>query len=182
MAQGSVKGQAAGTSFHFLMESPAGQLLLTSDGVSVTAVRFHKSSGDPGELPLLTAAVSLPACLKTCRMQLDEYFTGHRQTFELPLHASGSAFRQRVWEALLRIPYGKTISYLELAVRMGDPALVRAVGSANASNPVAIIIPCHRVIGRDRSLVGYAGGIEKKKWLLDHERSNSGEMIQAGLF
>jgi methylated-DNA-[protein]-cysteine S-methyltransferase len=101
--------------------------------------------------------------------QLQAYFAGERREFDLPLAPYGSDFQRRVWSALLEIPYGETISYLELARRLGDPRAVRAVGSANGRNPISIIIPCHRVIGADGSLVGYGGGLERKRWLLRHE-------------
>jgi methylated-DNA-[protein]-cysteine S-methyltransferase len=101
--------------------------------------------------------------------QLDEYFKGKRKSFDIPLNPSGSAFQQLVWEKLQEIPYGETISYGELAEQCGGPAYSRAVGAANGSNPIAIIIPCHRVIGFDKKLVGYAGGLWRKQWLLEHE-------------
>lgn len=101
--------------------------------------------------------------------QLEAYFNKNLRTFTVPLDPQGTEFQQRVWDALLQIPYGQTISYLELAKRLGDEHLVRAVGSANGANPIAILIPCHRVIGSDRSLTGYAGGLERKEALLKLE-------------
>jgi len=101
--------------------------------------------------------------------QIDEYFNGNRKIFDLPLDLKGTEFQKRVWSELLKIPYGKTISYKELALRLGDLKVIRAAGTANGSNPVSIIVPCHRVIGSDGSLTGYAGGLWRKKWLLDHE-------------
>lgn len=103
-----------------------------------------------------------------CR-QLDEYFSGRRQQFELPLAPRGTAFQQQVWQALQRIPYGRTCSYSDLAGEIGRPQAVRAVGTANGANPISIIIPCHRVIGRDGSLTGYAGGLPRKQLLLELE-------------
>jgi methylated-DNA-[protein]-cysteine S-methyltransferase len=103
------------------------------------------------------------------REQLDEYFAGRRTTFDVPLTMSGSPFQRRVWRALQEIPYGETISYGELAHRVGEPATPRNVGAANGRNPISVIVPCHRVIGADGSLVGYGGGLERKRILLDLE-------------
>jgi methylated-DNA-[protein]-cysteine S-methyltransferase len=100
---------------------------------------------------------------------LDEYFLGHRESFSIPLDLQGTDFQKRVWAELLKIPYGTTISYKELAIRLGDIKCIRAAGTANGANPVSIIVPCHRVIGSDGSLVGYGGGLWRKRWLLEHE-------------
>ena len=113
----------------------------------------------------------VPSSLKPCVIQLKEYFNGERQTFDLELDMVGSPFQVKVWNELLKIPYGTTISYLELARRVGDIKALRAVGGANGANPVIIVIPCHRVIGRDGKLVGYRGGLRRKKWLLEHEHA-----------
>jgi methylated-DNA-[protein]-cysteine S-methyltransferase len=111
------------------------------------------------------------AGLAAVRAQLEEYFAGERQTFDLELRPAGSAFQRRVWDGLRRIPFGETWSYGELAAEVGlDPRTAsRAVGAANGANPIAIVVPCHRVIGADGSLVGFAAGVERKRWLLDHE-------------
>ena len=101
--------------------------------------------------------------------QLQEYFDGKRTTFDMPLDIEGTAFQQQVWKALLNIPYGKTKSYMDIAKAVGNPKTIRAVGLANGQNKIAIIIPCHRVIGSDGSLTGYAGGLSRKKWLLEFE-------------
>jgi methylated-DNA-[protein]-cysteine S-methyltransferase len=101
--------------------------------------------------------------------QLDEYFASARRSFDLPLRPTGTAFQEQIWESLLTIPFGATESYGGLAHRMDNPKAVRAVGRANGANPIAIVIPCHRVIGADGSLIGYGGGIERKRWLLQHE-------------
>ena len=115
----------------------------------------------------------VPACLKACITQLDEYFHGSRQQFDLKLDLEGSPFQLRVWNELLKIPYGTTISYMDLARRMDSPKAIRAVGGANGHNPVSIIVPCHRVIGSNGRLVGYRGGLKRKKWLLEHEHAFS---------
>ena len=104
-----------------------------------------------------------------CTEQLIEYFHGSRRNFELPIHQDGTDFQVKVWGELLGIAYGKTISYMDLAKRLGDPKVIRAAASTNGKNQIAIIVPCHRVIGSDRSLVGYGGGMWRKKWLLQHE-------------
>jgi methylated-DNA-[protein]-cysteine S-methyltransferase len=107
--------------------------------------------------------------LLQCMHQLDEYFEGKLKQFDLPLAPSGTDFQKRVWKALQTIPYAAKVSYLDIAKMLGDEKSTRAVGAANGKNPIGIIIPCHRVIGSDSSLTGYAGGMARKKWLLDHE-------------
>ncbi|MFV0375679.1 MAG: methylated-DNA--[protein]-cysteine S-methyltransferase [Mangrovibacterium sp.] len=107
--------------------------------------------------------------------QFDDYFAGYRFDFDLPLGPQGTKFQQKVWQELANIPYGQLMSYGELALKLGDKNLVRAVGGANSKNPIAIIVPCHRVIGANNKLVGYAGGLWRKKWLLQHELSNRPE-------
>ncbi|WP_111655447.1 methylated-DNA--[protein]-cysteine S-methyltransferase [Isoalcanivorax indicus] len=106
---------------------------------------------------------------RLCQQQLAEYFAGQRTRFELPLAASGTPFQQQVWRRLCDIPFGATASYADIAARLDNPRAVRAVGAANGRNPLAIVVPCHRVIGRDGSLTGYAGGLARKRWLLAHE-------------
>ncbi|OYW76579.1 MAG: cysteine methyltransferase [Sphingobacteriia bacterium 32-37-4] len=104
-----------------------------------------------------------------CTEQLIEYFHGKRKHFDLPVHQDGTDFQVRVWNKLMDIEYGKTISYLDLAKKLGDPKVIRAAATTNGKNKIAIIVPCHRVIGSDRSLTGYSGGMWRKKWLLQHE-------------
>lgn len=111
----------------------------------------------------------IPEVLEDCAYQLKEYFQGQREDFALELNPQGTDFQKRVWEALLNIPYGKTTSYLDLSKTLGDVKAIRAVAAANGKNPLWIVIPCHRVIGSDGSLTGYAGGLHRKKWLLEHE-------------
>ncbi len=112
---------------------------------------------------------NLPPLLIQCVEQLIQYFHGERRKFDLPIHQPGTKFQQDVWHELLSIPFGKTISYQELAIRTGDNKATRAVANANGKNNIAIVVPCHRVIGANRELVGYAGGLWRKKWLLEHE-------------
>lgn len=111
----------------------------------------------------------IPKNLVNCVYQLQEYFEGKRQTFHLNLNPQGTEFQKKVWKHLQNIPYGKSISYLELSKQLGDSKAIRAVANANGKNPIWIIVPCHRVIGSDGSLTGYAGGLERKQWLLNHE-------------
>lgn len=120
--------------------------------------------------------------LRHLKKQLKEYFAGKRKSFDLPLLTPGTDFQKAAWNELLKIPYGETISYHKQAEAINNPGAVRAVGSANGSNRIAIIIPCHRVIGSDGTLVGYGGGLQRKKWLLDHERKYSGKPVDISLF
>ena len=113
--------------------------------------------------------ISTPFCLQECVVQLEEYFKGNRNHFNLTVNPKGTAFQIKVWKSLLKIEYGKTKSYLAQSKTFGDLKAIRAIAAANGKNPIWIIIPCHRVIGSDGSLTGYAGGIWRKKWLLDHE-------------
>lgn len=112
---------------------------------------------------------TIPLVLQQTVQQLQEYFQGSRQDFTLEINPKGTDFQKKVWQELLQIPFGKTISYLELSKKLGDVKAIRAVASANGKNPLWIVIPCHRVIGTDGSLTGYAGGLWRKKWLLEHE-------------
>ncbi|TYA74065.1 methylated-DNA--[protein]-cysteine S-methyltransferase [Seonamhaeicola marinus] len=111
----------------------------------------------------------IPEILEDCAIQLKEYFSGERKEFSLKLNPQGTDFQKKVWKALAQIPYGKTMSYLELSKQLGDVKAIRAVANANGKNPIWIIVPCHRVIGTDGSLTGYAGGLHRKQWLLNHE-------------
>jgi methylated-DNA-[protein]-cysteine S-methyltransferase len=148
-----------------VIDSPLGPLLLGAEGGALTLLWMsplpEREEGvvDAGDQAVLAAAGE----------QLDAYFTGDLTEFDLPLAPGGTPFQQRVWAALVDIPFGETVSYGSLAVRLGRPGAARAVGLANGSNPISIIIPCHRVIGSDGRLTGYGGGIDRKAWLLDHE-------------
>ncbi|MFL5739462.1 MAG: methylated-DNA--[protein]-cysteine S-methyltransferase [Flavisolibacter sp.] len=141
--------------------SPVGTLKLQCSDRFLKAVLFCKE-----DEPLHQDQHKL---LQACARQLDDYFAGKRRNFTLPLIQEGTPFQQKVWELLCAIPFGKTISYHELSRQYGDLKAIRAVASANGRNNLAIIVPCHRVIGSDQSLVGYGGGLWRKKWLLDHE-------------
>jgi methylated-DNA-[protein]-cysteine S-methyltransferase len=148
-------------------ESPIGRLLLTSDGTALTGLHmepFRKAQSTDGWVEDITVGPLAPAV-----RQLREYFDGNRREFDLPLAFQGTAFQTRVWRELVGIPYGQTWSYGKLAKRIDKPSASRAVGLANGRNPIAILVPCHRVIGADGSLTGYGGGLERKRWLLAHE-------------
>lgn len=150
--------------------SPVGWLLLEADESAITKVHFMDEKGE--------VSASLSPVLRQCIAELDEYFSGKREGFSLPLRPFGTDFQQKVWKQLLNIPFAKTVSYSQVAAQLGDLKSIRAVGTANGRNPLAIIIPCHRVIGRDGSLTGYGGGLWRKKWLLDFERKRKqGELF-----
>ena len=150
------------------VESPIGRLLLTSDGESLTGLYMDTPSKSP---ELGSGWIEQPAGgpLPEVMRQLKEYFAGHRQAFELPLKLQGTEFQKRVWTQLTKIPFGATWSYGQLAKTLDNPNACRAVGLANGRNPIAVIVPCHRVIGADGSLTGFGGGIPRKQWLLRHE-------------
>jgi len=162
---------------HVVVDSPVGPLtLVAADGVlaglymteqrHLPPVDTFGEPADPDEAPFAAAA-----------RQLKQYFTGARTTFDLELALNGTAFQRRVWTALRDIPYGQTVSYGQLADRLGQPSASRAVGLANGKNPIGIIVPCHRVVGADGGLTGYGGGIERKRFLLEHEQRVSGQTL-----
>ena len=150
--------------------SPVGRLTLTA----VERASHRHGHGRAASCPGRTAGPAAGRRLvrRASPSSSTEYFAGGRTDFDVPLELAGTDFQRRVWSALRDIPYGETISYGELARRVGNPGAVRAVGLANGRNPVAIIVPCHRVIGADGSLTGYGGGLDRKAWLLDHEAAN----------
>jgi methylated-DNA-[protein]-cysteine S-methyltransferase len=146
-------------------DSPIGTIELLGTERGLTAVNFgrRRPGGVEAADPALRAAVE----------QLDEYFLGKRKEFSLVLHFEGTDFQKKAWRQLVRIPYGKTATYAEVAAAIGKPRAVRAVGQANHRNPISIIIPCHRVIGSDGRMVGYGSGLWRKEWLLAHEKRNA---------
>ena len=143
------------------LNTPVGSLEINGDELGLRSVLFVDD--DIPETKVIPPALEDPV------YQLQEYFLRKRNTFDLLLNPDGTDFQKRVWKALLDIPFGKTTSYLDMAKTLGDPKVIRAAASANGKNPISIIIPCHRVIGSDGSLTGYAGGLHRKKWLLAHE-------------
>lgn len=151
---------------HTSIESPVGELTLTAaDGV-LCGLYFPGHWYMPGADAF---GVRSERGFERARQQLDEYFAGERTDFDLPTTAAGDRFQRRVWELIDRIPYGSTATYGEMAGELGDPALARKVGGAVGRNPLSVIVPCHRVIGKDGKLTGYAGGLERKRFLLDLE-------------
>ncbi len=160
---------------HTYLSSPLGTLRLTGDVSGVSAI---SCLDDP--MPDLPLARNLPAPMQQARDQLTDYFNGIRKDFTFLMTPIGTPFQQRVWEALLTVPFGQTRSYLSLARQLGDEKAIRAVASANGRNPLAVVIPCHRIIGSDGSLTGYAGGLWRKQWLLEHEgsrrKANEGQL------
>ena len=141
-------------------ESPLGLLKIVCQEERLYSLLFTDA---------VTDATAEGAATANVIMQLDEYFSGQRKTFDFPFNQRGTPFQSKVWELLYKIPYGKTISYMDLAKQYGDVKAIRAVASANGKNNLAIVIPCHRVIGSNATLTGYAGGLWRKKWLLAHE-------------
>jgi methylated-DNA-[protein]-cysteine S-methyltransferase len=150
------------------MESPMGLIEISGDDEFVRSVLFVEEVKEESEV--------VSEVIKECRQQLSEYFDGDRREFELSLSQAGTDFQQRVWAQLMTIPYGKTISYMQMAKALGDPKCIRAAGTANGKNQLAIIVPCHRVVGSNGTLVGYAGGLNRKRWLLELEAKMSGAL------
>ena len=170
------------------IKTPVGDMIAgaTDDGICLLDYEYRKM------MPTIKKRVSnylksdfeekYHPLFEELRTQLQEYFTGELQEFDLPLVFSGTDFQQAVWKALLQIPYGKTRTYMEQAKLLGDVNAIRAVARANGENCLGIIIPCHRVVGSDGSLTGYAGGLRAKKWLLDHEAKIAGAAVQQAMF
>jgi methylated-DNA-[protein]-cysteine S-methyltransferase len=154
-------------------QSPLGLVEITADEQYITSVRLIKSVDKTLQADNLD---ELLPHVRQCITELEEYFAGTRTGFSIPLKQSGTDFQQKVWQQLLKIPYGTTISYIELARRLGNSKLTRAVGGANHRNKLWIVVPCHRVIGADGSLTGYGGGLECKQWLLQHEAGKDADV------
>lgn len=153
------------------MQSPVGELTLIASPRGLRAVLWPRELAEPEAIaPADDGDPAAAAILRDTVTQLEEYFAGERHEFELPLDPHGTPFQQSAWLELRRIPYGETISYGEQARRLGDPNKSRAVGAANGRNPISIIVPCHRVVGANGSLTGFAAGVEAKAWLLHHEQ------------
>lgn len=157
------------TIYYSRINSPVGSLLLAVSERGLVALEFGK-----GRIP--AGWVESEEKTSACRRQLAEYFAGSRRQFDLALDLRGTEFQKRCWRELLKIPYGETRSYADIARALGNPSAVRAVGLANGQNPVAIVVPCHRVIGSDGSLTGYGGGLEVKRKLLELEGALSGSL------
>src|SRR4051812_39872101 len=147
--------------FKAYYRSPIGLLEIESSEAAIEAVSFVEQQGE--------ASGKIPNVLQQCIEELEEYFEGERKDFTVSLNQEGTEFQKKVWNQLLDIPFGKTVSYLHIAKKLANAKSIRAVGGANGKNKIAIIVPCHRVIGQNSSLVGYAGGKWRKQWLLEHE-------------
>lgn len=150
--------------YYTYYQSPLGLLLISGTDHYISELSFVDNQdqiihGEPGVSDII----------HQCTEELIEFFAGRRKVFTIPVHQEGTDFQIKVWNELLEIPYGKTISYLDLAKRMGDPKVIRAAASTNGKNKIAILVPCHRVIGSNKNLTGYSGGLWRKKWLLQHE-------------
>ncbi|UUM27563.1 methylated-DNA--[protein]-cysteine S-methyltransferase [Acinetobacter colistiniresistens] len=157
---------------YMYMDSPVGALKLVAHDQALVAVMWDNEDHKRVRLSELIEDRQHPMLHKV-KQQLEQYFAGQRQQFDLPLDFQGTAFQQQVWQALLTIPYGETRSYKEIAVQLGNEKAVRAVGAANGKNPISIIAPCHRVIGASGALVGFAGGLDKKQILLSLEQNKA---------
>lgn len=151
------------------LKTPLGIAKIIGDenGISVISIN------DEGEI-----SPEIPVVLQEAVSQLEDYFEGKRTDFDFKMNPAGTEFQQKVWKALIEIPFGKTCSYMDLSKKLGDVKAIRAVASANGKNPLWIVVPCHRVIGTDGSLTGYAGGLWRKKWLLEHENPSTQQEIQ----
>ncbi len=157
-------------------DSPVGLLKLIADDTAIIELSFAKNSED--NIPFNSISRSTSPIINQCIVELNEYFTGNREVFNVQIKPLGTPFQERVWNKLLSISFAKTVSYASLATELGDIKSIRAVGTANGKNPIAILIPCHRVIGSNGHLVGYGGGLWRKKWLLDFEsKRKQGELF-----
>jgi methylated-DNA-[protein]-cysteine S-methyltransferase len=150
------------------IKTPLGTAKISGDENGISQISILQE----GEI-----STKIPKNLKEAVSQLQDYFEGKRNDFDFKLNPQGTDFQQKVWQELLNIPFGKTISYLDLAKKLGDPKVIRAAASANGKNPLWIVVPCHRVIGADGSLTGYAGGLWRKKWLLEHENPTNQQSL-----
>lgn len=151
-------------------KSPIGIIEIQAETDAITAILFVNSwKGKKMEEKTIDFRTSINPVIDSCIKELEEYFSGERRNFTFPINQSGTYFQEKVWDELMNIPYGRTISYLELSKRLGDPKVIRAAGTANGNNHISIVVPCHRVIGSNGDLVGYGGDPWRKQWLLEHE-------------
>jgi methylated-DNA-[protein]-cysteine S-methyltransferase len=164
--------------YYAWLESPVGPLLLTSDGRSLSGLYLKGQKHFPLQTEAWQESAKAFPFAQT-QVQLAEYFAHQRQSFDLPLAPQGTAFQKQVWQLLTNIPFGETISYGSLAAQVGQPGAARAVGAANGRNPISIIVPCHRVIAANGKLTGYAGGVDRKQWLLVHEQGDRVSQVPA---
>lgn len=150
------------------IKTPLGTAKITGDEKGIASISILEEG---------TITKKIPKDLKEAVNQLQDYFNGKRTRFDFKLNPQGTEFQQKVWSALLEIPFGKTVSYMDITKKLGDIKAIRAVASANGKNPLWIVVPCHRVIGTDGSLTGYAGGLWRKKWLLEHENPSTQQSL-----
>ena len=150
------------------IKTPLGIAKITGDEQGIASISILEEG---------TISKKIPKDLKEATNQLQDYFNGKRTSFDFKLNPQGTEFQQKVWQALLDIPFGKTVSYMDITKKLGDVKAIRAVASANGKNPLWIVVPCHRVIGTDGSLTGYAGGLWRKKWLLEHENPTTQQSL-----
>lgn len=157
-----------------LYQSPIGKLIITANDKFITSVKPFDANKT-----IISFSLKQSMLIIACIKQLDEYFKGERKNFNIPIQFNGTEFQKKVWNKLIEIEYGKTCSYIQLANLMGNPALTRAVANANAKNKHVILVPCHRIIGTNHTMVGYVfGGIKNKKWLLNLETNRSNEVLE----
>ena len=154
--------------FEHIYTSPIGRIKIVADKDCIQAITFIDDSESSSD----NEGIESPAVIHHCIDELIDYFNGSRTQFTVPIHQSGTDFQQKVWKELYEVPYAKTMSYAELAKKLGDPKVIRAAASANGKNKIAIIVPCHRIIGANGSLTGYAGGLERKTSLLRLEKES----------
>jgi methylated-DNA-[protein]-cysteine S-methyltransferase len=156
--------------FNAYYQSPIGTIHLQADEDALLLASFKDDV-------TIKKSTTISPVLQNTLEQLNDYFNGNLKAFDLPLKLVGTSFQQTVWNELINIPFGQTITYLQLAKRLGNVKVIRAAASANGKNPIGILIPCHRVIGADGKLTGYAGGLQRKQWLLDHEAKFAGQPL-----
>lgn len=161
--------------FRTYYQSPIGKICITGTEDAITSISF--TEGDAVLKPVSDGFI-----VRECTDQLKAYFSGNLRTFSLQLEAQGTEFQENVWKSLLQIPFGETRTYAQMASVLGNPKVIRAAASANGANPIAIVIPCHRVLGSDGKLIGYSGGLWRKEWLLRHESTLAGTKKQLEIF
>jgi len=170
------------------IETPLGEMIAGATEKGICLLEFNDRKILPAEYKDLIRLLNTTfeegdnIHLKVLRKQLKEYFDGERKEFTIPLVTPGTSFQQAIWKELQNIQYGSTMSYLEQSLALNQPDAIRAVANANGKNRIAIVIPCHRVVGSDGRLTGYGGGLKRKKWLLDHEKKYSGQAVELSLF
>lgn len=152
------------------INSPLGITKIVGDEIGIAVISVSEVGANE-------ISETIPEVLQDAVSQLQEYFEGKRTDFDLKLNPKGTEFQQKVWKSLLEIPYGKTVSYMDQTKKLGDVKAIRAVASANGKNPLWIVVPCHRVIGTNGSLTGYAGGLSRKKWLIEHENPSTQQSL-----